>query len=163
MKEMTSVTEVMMTEEDKEEINNSTKTPVAGSPAETPAVTPGVPHPEQTPAAAAAAAGAAPATTTSPVTQDGPAEAHAPHTGDVKDKDTTAPTASTSAAGHVATPSGTSTPTKERLEKEHAGSPRKRAKLTPEQKAKIDQIGEERDKAMEARVEQLTIKLKDVS
>jgi hypothetical protein len=53
--------------------------------------------------------------------------------------------------------------TKERLEKEHAGVPKRKMKLTPEQKAKIDEIGEERDKAMDARIEELTRKLKDVS
>ena len=156
MKEMTSVTEVMMTEEEKEEIKGAAgKTPLGGSPAASPTVTPGVPHPEQKTATEHTAA--TPATPLSPVTQDGPAEPATAAT-------STAPTPSTSDSTHVApTPSGSSTPTKERLEKEHANSPRKRAKLTPEQKAKIDQIGEDRDKAMDSRIEELTRKLKDVS
>ncbi|KIM20261.1 hypothetical protein M408DRAFT_334056 [Serendipita vermifera MAFF 305830] len=159
---MTSVTEAMMSEEEKEEFNGTAKTPpVAGSSEATPAATPGVPHPEQKTEGAPATTSE---TSASPPTQDGPSVVHAPHTGDNKEKEKeSAPEASTSNSGHVATSaSGMATPTtKERLEKEHASVPRKRAKLTPEQKAKIDQIGEERDKAMEARIDELTRKLKD--
>jgi hypothetical protein len=189
MKEMTSVTEVMMSEEDKEELKAAAGAggvkgskdgkPVAGSPNET--TIPGIPHPEQT----------TEKTSMSPMTQDGPSD-HAPQpssstpsttTQGTKDKEkekakssTTTPRPSTDnkptpSSSHLSpldTPgSGTSTPkeigTKERLEKEHSGTPKRKMKLTPEQKAKIDEIGEERDKAMDARIEELTRKLKDVS
>jgi hypothetical protein len=61
-------------------------------------------------------------------------------------------------------PQASSTTTAETSkEKEHAGVPKREVKLTPGQKAKIDEIGEERDTAMDARIEELTRKLKDVS
>jgi hypothetical protein len=180
MKEMSSVTEVMLSEEDKEELKaaggaagvkgSKDGKPVAGSPSET---TPGIPHPEQTSEKKA----------TSPTTQDGPSD-HPPQASSsagspkekAKAKTPTTPRPSTDArpttsSSHLTpfdTPgSGASTPkemgTKERLEKEHAGTPKRKMKLTPEQKAKIDEIGEERDKAMDARIEELTRKLKEVS
>jgi hypothetical protein len=176
MKEMTSVTEVMLSEEDKEELKAGTGgagvkdskdgKSVAGSPNET---TPGIPHPEQTTGKKAA----------SPTTQDGPSD-HTPQASSAgspkaKAKTPTTPRLSTdtrpASSSHLTpfdTPgSGASTPkemsTKERLEKEQAGMPKRKAKLTPEQRAKIDEIGEERDKAMDARIEELTRKLKEVS
>ena len=176
MKEMTSVTEVMLSEEDKEELKAGTDAAgvkgskdgksVAGSPSET---TPGIPHPEQTTEKKAA----------SPTAQDGPSD-HTPQAssaGSPKGKAKTSTTSRPSTDARPATSSshltpfdtpgsGASTPkeigTKERLEKEHAGMPKRKMKLTPEQKAKIDEIGEERDKAMDARIEELTRKLKEV-
>jgi hypothetical protein len=173
MKEMTSVTEVMLSEEDKEELKAGGAAGVKGSksvPGSPNKTTPGIPHPEQT----------TEKKTASPTTPDGPSD-HPPQASTTstkekaKAKTPTTPRPSTDArptsSSHLTpfdTPgSGASTPgemgTKERLEKEHAGTPKRKMKLTPEQKAKIDEIGEEREKAMDARIEELTRKLKEVS
>lgn len=157
------MTEVMMTEEEKEEMEKELRgekasPPAAGTtPISTPTPTPGIAHPEQS-------TDEKPSDPTSPLTQDGPSverpnekseenkeELAAPSTSEPL----TEPSGSASSATHVSSPdTGTSTPKPD--------TKKRGVKLTPEQKAKIDQIGEERDKAMEKRVADLTTKLKEV-
>ncbi|PVF99843.1 DnaJ-domain-containing protein [Serendipita vermifera] len=155
MKEMTSVTEAMMTEEERQEMENEWKnarTPPAA--AGTPATESKAPdHPTTVPSS--------PTPSKSPITQDGPSEEHPSETHGEAHA-TSSKVTPEKEEGHVATPNpagtpGTSTP---KDPKEFA---KRRSKLTPEQKAKIDAIGEERDKALEKRIEDLTSKLKDAS
>lgn len=176
MREMTKVTEVMMTEEEREEMEKELRGETA-SPGVTQPPTPGV---TSTPHAATSEKPNAsnteePSTTTQP--QDGPS-AHVGNEEATTEKQPPPTEASTSAPAVSETPldssthaqatsssvSGVTTPgTPDGGKSTPTGKdPRRRGKLTAEQKQKIDAIGEERDKAMEKRIEELTTKLKDV-
>jgi len=167
MKEMTSVTEVMMADEDKEGEGAGVKGGKgnsAGGAAPAAEKTPGVPHPEQAPTASSTSAD-----------EKSPSQ-HQPQAASPPSKEAGTPRASTDAkppnSTHLSTPletpgSGTATPTRDALEKEFASasaaSQKRKGKLTAEQKARIVEIGEEQYRAMDARIEELTKKLKDVS
>ncbi|KAG8757963.1 hypothetical protein FRC14_001088 [Serendipita sp. 396] len=176
MKEMTSVTEVMMTDEERAEMEKElrggqTSPPVGSNPA-----TPGIAHPEQTPAATHPAEAIS-----RPLSQGEPSVVHAPETGTTETKTEphaekteakpemktevkteTKPEEKTPSITHpdevTATPGASSSTGASSPPKDYA---KRRAKLTPEQKQKIDAIGEERDKAMEKRIDDLTTKLKE--
>jgi hypothetical protein len=155
MKEMTSVTEAMMTEEEREEMENEWKN------ARTPPAAGGTPATEGIAPNHTAEATSSSSPVKSPQTQDGPSVEHPNEKSDETKHDAT-PEKKEDEHGHVATPTpagtpGTSTP------KDPREFAKRRGKLTPEQKAKIDAIGEERDKALEKRIDDLTSKLKDVS
>lgn len=171
MKEMSSVTEVMMTEEEKQEMEKewkastsqpgvSTHAASAATPSSPttsgPAATPGIAHPEQKPA------------TTQP--EGEPKEGHpAPQTEETQPKTEHEPKSTEGATTtdseakpqipdtHVSATSPPPTPGGS-IPKDTG---KKRPKLTPEQKQKIDAIGEERDKAMQKRIDELTEKLKE--
>jgi hypothetical protein len=163
MKEMTSVTEVMMTEEEREEMEKELKggsksPPVGGAPA----TTPGIAHHEHA-APTPANDPASPLNATSPLTQDGPSAEHPSEKAEAEHASTSAsePTMQEHSAAM-------STPEKSSAQSSTPGgstSPKdmhkRRAKLTPEQKQKIDALSEEREKAMEKRVTDLTDKLKE--
>ncbi|CAG8733227.1 14188_t:CDS:2, partial [Acaulospora colombiana] len=156
MKEMTSVTEAMMTEEERQEMENEWKSAL------TPPTAVGTPATESKAPDHPTAASSSPSPSKSPITQDGPSvehpdETHGETSATASNK---TPENKASEEGHVGTPNpagtpGTSTP------KDPREFAKRRNKLTPEQKAKIDAIGEERDKALEKRIDDLTSKLKD--
>ena len=165
MKEMTSVTEVMMTEEEREEmereLKGGSKIPPVGS---TPAATPGIAHPGHA-APTSANDPASPLHTTFP--QDGPS---ADHPTEKAEEPKTAEQASTSASEPTTQEhsAAMSTPEKSPPQASTSGGstlpkdmPKRRNKLTPEQKQKIDALSEEREKAMEKRIADLTAKLKE--
>lgn len=167
-----------MTEEEKAEmekmdkdLKGANKTTVDATPVPTPTPTPGIVHPEQTTSEPPKDHPASPTHATSPLTQDGPSAEHAGETTEKvkteKDsehsKSVPEPNAHDHTEGtpapqtHVSTP-GTSSPGGSTLPKDPS---KRRAKLTPEQKQKLEAISDEREKAMEKRVEDLTVKLKE--
>jgi hypothetical protein len=182
MREMTKVTEVMMTEEEREEMERELSGGIS-TPGVAQSSTPGVtstPH-------AAKAEQHAPGNTEEPTprntgepsstTATSPPPQEGAPSQDNKENSATEPSTTTpvpdqtqpassdpshpaSSTVSEATTPGAATPG---TGKSTPKDPRRRAKLTTEQKQKIDAIGEERDKAMEKRVEELTEKLKDVS
>lgn len=143
MKEMTSVAGAMMTDEERDEMEKELRgglgksSPISTSPVSTPIGSPGpVPsHPDT----GTNAPSVPPSTSATTATAT-----------------STIPTPESNAT----TLDAVGTPTGENLKSEEKGK-RPRTRLTPEQKKKIDEIGEERDKAMDIRISTLTTKLID--
>ncbi|KAI0315030.1 X-domain of DnaJ-containing-domain-containing protein [Amylostereum chailletii] len=147
MKEMTSVASTMMTDEEKAELDkelNGTVTPPAASPSATPA--PGT-TPAATPPATPESNGAP--STSAPAPAPAPASDATPGPG----------------ASVVASPSepasGTSTPTADGKPAPAPAPPKKRGKLTPEQRKQLEEHDRERKRVMEDRIKMLTQKLVD--
>ncbi|KAI0773282.1 X-domain of DnaJ-containing-domain-containing protein [Trametes elegans] len=166
MKEMTSVATTMMSEEEKAEMEremneggspaspgNAPVSPTPVSPKAQSSTSLVVPSPAPSPAPAAGtpttpATGATPAATvaTSPSATPGPE----------------APTPETSLAAGAKSPASSSSPNlkDKELHRGEAGvGGKKRAKITPEQKRKLQELEEERRKNMEERIETLAKKL----
>ncbi|EMD39319.1 hypothetical protein CERSUDRAFT_152451 [Gelatoporia subvermispora B] len=145
MKEMTSMATTMMTDEEKAEIEKELNEGAAPSPAPTPGIAgspPPVP-PEAVPSASATTFTTAP---TSPLNSPPTSPPSPPPAAST---DSPAPSASSSSSA-----------LKEHgKEKDKEAHGKKRAKLTPEQKKKLQELDEERRKNMEQRVEMLTAKL----
>jgi hypothetical protein len=141
MKEMTSVATTVMTEGEKAEVEKEMNTPLSAGPSSPPLVSlPGTPPPNtqsHTPASAA--------------TPTPSVEAHAP------ENNATSPPLDASPVTDPGSPAGTGTGTKP--SKPHPDQAKRRAKLTPEQKAKLQEIDEERRKARQERIALLTTKL----
>ncbi|PIL24651.1 transporter [Ganoderma sinense ZZ0214-1] len=142
MKEMTSVATTMMTEEEKAEMEremNEAHAAAGGAPAG-PASIPAQPHVEES----AAETPASPERATSPT----PSPPTVPEGQDLL----------TAAAK---SPASSSSSNLKEVKPEREAHGKKRAKLTPEQKKKLQELDEERKKNMEERVETLAKKLVD--
>src|SRR5882762_6370780 len=144
MKEMTSVASTMMSEEDKAELEkdlNGGSSPVSGG-----ASTPSVAHPEATPSPRPTS----PLKPSSPVTTpNGPP----PHEGTTNGISTSLMASPGLEGNKEASSSPKTPPPKEG---------KRRAKMTPEQRARLQELGKERRMAMEERIVQLTKKLIEV-
>lgn len=150
MKEMTSVATTMMSDEEKAEMEkemNGGTTPVSGEP-----TSPSTIHPDTTENSTftAAATPASPQMTSAPIPESAPTPGNpAPH----------AEAASgTSLQPHNPLTEGRTSPSSPGGSKKVSDS-KKRAKTTPEQRAKLQALDVERRKAMEERIELLTQKL----
>lgn len=148
MKEMTSVATTMMTDEEKADLEREMNENYNGGGA--------TPSPQPS---AVTSEAASPIGTTAPTP--------APAAVDSATSSLHAPTAesSTPHSSTALTPSPAQTPTGEAGEDKHlqakTARDKKRAKMTPEQKAKLQELENERRKAMEERVEALHRKLID--
>ncbi|KZV63756.1 DnaJ-domain-containing protein [Peniophora sp. CONT] len=173
MKEMTSVATTMMTEEEKAEIEkemNGGVTPPADEASKV------HPSPSTADATAAPASSSPPPATVFGTAPPG-AEPAATPVGDTPAPAGTAPAsdAGTAAAhdrpGSVHVPSsdviahgtesGTATPTSKEEKRQSVHAKNKRPKMTPEQRAKLEEHERERKEAMEKRIKMLTTKLVD--
>ncbi|KAI0352142.1 DnaJ-domain-containing protein [Trametes cingulata] len=167
MKEMTSVATTMMSEEEKAEIEREMNGGVSpASPAAAP-VSPSPASPQPQPAAAASPHVPEPTTSLvpspAPSPSPSPAASPAPAT----------PAAETPLASAAKTPASSSTSNlkdkdkelhkadKEKDKDREAANGKKRAKLSPEQKQKLQELEEERRKNMAERIDTLTKKLVD--
>ncbi|KAI0339673.1 DnaJ-domain-containing protein [Trametopsis cervina] len=152
MKEMTSVATTMMTDEEKADLEREMNENYNGGGA--------TPSPQPS---AVTSEAASPIGTTAPTPAPAPAAAAA----DSATSSLHAPTAesSTPHSSTALTPSPAQTPTGEAGDDKHlqakTARDKKRAKMTPEQKAKLQELENERRKAMEERVEALHRKLID--
>ncbi|KAH9930226.1 X-domain of DnaJ-containing-domain-containing protein [Fomitopsis serialis] len=143
MKEMTSVASAMMTDEEKSELErelNEGATPPAPTPSTQPQIH--LQPPPQAPSQPNLSTPANGATSPSPV----PSASPAPLVGASSSTSLASPS-----TGNLRTPS----------EKEKETHAKRRQKMTPEQKKKLQELDDERRKNMEERVRVLTEKLKD--
>ncbi|TFK85102.1 DnaJ-domain-containing protein [Polyporus arcularius HHB13444] len=165
MKEMTSVASTMMSDEEKAEIERemgeagTPASPPPVSPTPTPTAAPASPlSPRPRPADGPLAPGSA--LVPSPARSPSPTSAASPGPGTPVpgvEKDSLA-----SASKSPASSSTTNLKDKElQKEKEKEAHGKKRAKLSPEQKKKLQELEEERRKNMEERIETLSKKLVD--
>lgn len=152
MKEMTSVATTMMTDEEKAEIEkemNGGTTPVAGEPAP-----PSTIHPDTSNTNTAPTTPASPEKTSVPIPDSLPIPGSPQPHPDA--------TSSTSLQPHAPPAEGRTSPgSPGGSKKAAAADAKKRAKTTPEQRAKLQALDVERRKAMEERIELLTQKLID--
>ncbi|KAI0364345.1 DnaJ-domain-containing protein [Pilatotrama ljubarskyi] len=165
MKEMTSVATTMMSEEEKAEIEREMNGGVSPpSPAAAP-VSPSPASPQPHPAAAAASAPHVPESTTSLV----PSPARSPSPSPAASPAPATPAAETPLTATAKSPASSSTSNlkgqelhkadKEKDKERENG--KKRSKLSPEQKQKLQELEEERRKNMAERIDTLTKKLVD--
>ena len=169
MKEMTSVASTMMSDEEKAEIEREMAD--GGAPASPPPVSPA-----PTPAATPAPASPLPRPADGPVPVTGatlvpsPARSPSPSSTSIASPGpgpaTPGPEQDSLASASKSPASSSSTNLKDKDKELHKGGEReahgkKRAKLSPEQKKKLQELEEERKRNMEERVETLTKKLVD--
>lgn len=166
MKEMTSVATTMMTDEEKAELEKEMNGGVTPPADETSKV-------HASPSAAdATAAPASSSPPPAPVFGTTPPGAAEPATATPAPASTAEPTAAAPErpASHHApssdmiahgTESGTATPTSKEEKRQSVHGKTKRPKMTPEQRAKLEEHERERKEAMEKRIKMLTTKLVD--
>lgn len=163
MKEMTSVATTMMSEEEKADMEREMNEAAGGAPPSSPSpavspapAQPAAPTPTPASPASATGGGAAPSSRVSLVPS--PARSPSPSSLASPAPGTPGPEKDHLASASKSPASSSSTNLKERERDAHG---RKRSKLTPEQKKKLQELDEERKKNMEERIETLREKLVD--
>ncbi|VDC06109.1 unnamed protein product [Peniophora sp. CBMAI 1063] len=170
MKEMTSVATTMMTEEEKAELEKEMNGGVTPPADETSKVQPSTSAADATAPPASGSPPPAPVFGTTPPGAAEPATATPAGTAPASSAASTAAAperpeshhaASSDMVAHAGTESGTATPTSKEEKRQSTHAKTKRPKMTPEQRAKLEEHERERKEAMEKRIKMLTTKLVD--